>query len=277
MKKIISICAVILSLALLITVFAACGKNEGDDTTTTTAEVAVADGEYSLEVAATSATVKKGDAVFQELKYPQGIGYEFDLAYAKEHYEFIDMNFDGNLDLYVAVSKVDNVISYYCWLYNATDNKFDYSASLSALKNISVDSAEQLVLSKTYFNGIEKVTTYEWVDGVLTIKESYGDEGETIPQNIMQSLNDNTIGEVSNTEKTTANTTTQANGEKTTVAQGGNKTTTSANGGNNTTNGNTDNKTPTSAPKPTKPLLTTTNPAEDGIEVLPSKPNDGWY
>ncbi len=276
MKKIISICAVILSLALLITIFAACGKKEGEDTTTTTA-AAVATGEYSLEVATDKAIVKKGDTVFQELKYPQGIGYEFDLAYAKEHYEFIDMNFDGNLDLYLAVSKVDNIISYYCWLYNATDNKFDFSASLSALKNISVDSAEQLVLSKTYFNGIEKVTTYEWVDGVLTMKERYGNEGETIPQNIIQSLNDNTIGEVSNTDKTTSGATTQASGDKTTAAQGGNKTTTAANGGNNTTSGNADNKTTTSAPKPTKPLLTTTNPAADGIEVLPSKPNDGWY
>ena len=60
MKKIISICAVILSLALLITIFAACGKKEGEDTTTTTA-AAVATGEYSLEVATDKAIVKKGD------------------------------------------------------------------------------------------------------------------------------------------------------------------------------------------------------------------------
>ena len=264
MKKIISICAVILSVALLITVFAACGKNNGDSTPESTTADAVADGAYSLDVSAEKAVVKKGDTVFQELSYPVGIGYEFDLAYAKEHYEFIDMNFDGNLDLYLAVCKVDNVINYYCWLYNATDNKFDYSASLSALKNISVDPYEQLVLSKYYYNGVEKVSTYEWVDGKLQLKETFGDEGATIPQNIVQSYTENTIGEVSNNDKATNTATTKAPTVSTTGSQGSNS-------------GASDNKT-TTAPKTTKPLLTTTSPANGGIELLPSKPvNDGWY
>ncbi len=263
MKKIISICAVILSVALLITVFAACGKNEGDITTQSTTQAPVADGEYSLDVTEAKAVVKKGDAVFQELSYPTGIGYVFDLEYAKEHYEFIDMNFDGNLDLYLAVSKVDNVISYYCWLYNATDNKFDFSASLSALKNISVDPYEQLVLSKYFYNGAEKVSTYEWVDGKLQLKETFGDEGATIPDSIVQSYTDNTIGETSNTDKTTNKTTTKAQAVPTTGSQGA-------------TGGSSENKT-TTAPKTTKPLLTT-NPANQGIELLPSKPaDDGWY
>ena len=267
MKKIISICAVILSLALLITIFAACGKKEGEDTTTTTA-AAVATGEYNLEVATDKAIVKKGDTVFQELSYPSGIGYEFDLAYAKEHYEFIDMNFDGNLDLYLAVCKVDNVINYYCWLYNATDNKFDYSASLSALKNISVDPYEQLILSKYYYNGTEKVSSYEWVDGKLQLKETFGDEGATIPQNIVQSYTDNVIGEISNNDKTTSQATTKAPAGSTTSTQ----STQNSQGVSST-----DNKT-TTAPKTTKPLLTTTSPANDGIELLPSEPgNDGWY
>ncbi len=265
MKKIISICAVILSVALLITIFAACGKNNGGETSESTTLEAVVDGEYSLDVTNTKATVKKGDAVFQELSYPEGIGYEFDLAYAKEHYEFIDMNFDGNLDLYLAVCKVDNVINYYCWLYNATDNKFDYSASLSALKNISVDPYEQLILSKYYYNGVEKVSTYEWVDGKLQLKETYGEDGAEIPQNIVQSYTDNTIGEVSNNNKTTTQTTAKAPAEPATNSQG-------SQGGSVT-----ENKT-TTAPKTTKPLLTTTSPANQGIELLPSKPaDDGWY
>lgn len=264
MKKIISICAVILSVALLITVFAACGKNNGDNTPESTTADAVADGAYSLDVSVEKAVVKKGDTVFQELSYPVGIGYEFDLAYAKEHYEFIDMNFDGNLDLYLAVCKVDNVINYYCWLYNATDNKFDYSASLSALKNISVDPYEQLILSKYYYNGVEKVSTYEWVDGKLQLKETFGDEGATIPQNIVQSYTENTIGEVSNNDKATNTATTKAPTVSTTGSQGSNS-------------GASDNKT-TTAPKTTKPLLTTTSPANEGIVLLPSAPSgDGWY
>lgn len=265
MKKIISICAVILSVALLITVFTACGKDKVDETPESTTAEALVEGEYSLDVTEAKAVVKKGDAVFQELSYPEGIGYVFDLEYAKEHYEFIDMNFDGNPDLYLAVSKVDNVISYYCWLFNATDNKFDYSASLSALKNISVDPYEQLVLSKYYYNGVEKVSTYEWVDGKLQLKETFGDEGSTIPQNIVQSYTDNTIGEVSNSEKTTAPATTQPKADPTAESQSSNNGTTSQ------------NKT-TTAPKTTKPLLTTTSPANQGIELLPSAPSgDGWY
>lgn len=267
MKKIVSICAVILSVALLITVFAACGKNEGTDTPESTTAEAVVEGDYSLEVTATKAIVKKGDSVFQELSYPNGIGYEFDLEYAKEHYEFLDMNFDGNLDLYLAVCKVDNVINYYCWLYNATDNRFEYSPILSELKNISIDPYEQLVLSKYYYNGVEKVSSYEWVDGKLQLKETYGDEGVTIPQSIVQSYTDNAIGEVSNSEKTTTQATTKApeGAEPTTGSQG-------SQGGSIA-----DNKT-TTAPKTTKPLLTTTSPANQGIELLPSAPsNDGWY
>ncbi len=267
MKKIISICSVILSVALLITVFTACGKDKVDETPESTTAEALVEGEYSLDVTEAKAVVKKGDAIFQELSYPEGIGYVFDLEYAKEHYEFIDMNFDGNPDLYLAVSKVDNVISYYCWLFNATDNKFDYSASLSALKNISVDPYEQLVLSKYYYNGVEKVSTYEWVDGKLQLKETFGDEGSTIPQNIVQSYTDNTIGEISNSDKTTAQGTTKAPApaESTTGSQ-------SSQGGSSS-----DNKT-TTAPKTTKPLLTTTSPANDGIELLPSAPSDdGWY
>lgn len=263
MKKIVSICAVILSVALLVTAFSACGK-KGEGTTDATTQAPVADGEYSIDITAANAVVKKGDAVFQELSYPNGIGYEFDLAYAKEHYEFIDMNFDGNLDLYIAVSKVDNVINYYCWLYNASANKFDFSASLSALKNISVDSYEQLVLSKTYYNGIEKVSTYQWVDGVLQLKDVYGDEGVTIPQGVVQSYNDNTIGEVSNSEKaTTTKATTQSQATSSTSAQGSN-------------GGASENKT-TTAPKTTKPLLTTTTPA-NGIELVTGDPEgDEWY
>ena len=264
MKKIVSICAVVLSLALLFTVFTACGK-KGEGTTDASTQAPVADGEYSIDITEAKAVVKKGDTVFQELSYPSGIGYEFDLAYAKEHYEFIDMNFDGNLDLYIAVSKVDDVINYYCWLYNATANKFDFSASLSALKNISVDPYEQLVLSKTYYNGAEKVSTYEWVDGVLQLKDIYGNEGETIPQEVVQSYNDNTIGETSSSNKTTSsNATTQSQATPATTAHGG------SNGG------ASENKT-TTAPKTTKPLLTTTSPV-NGIELYTGDPeNDQWY
>lgn len=260
MKRIISVCSVILAFALFVTVFAACNKDKADDTSTTTVPQVADGGEYTLDVAEDKATVMKGSSVFQELSYPVGIGYAFDLEYAREHYEFVDMNFDGNADLYLAVSNVDGVISYYCWLFNATENRFDYSASLSALKNISVDSEEQLILSKVNYEGVDKVSTYNWVDGVLTYVETFGEEGATIPQKIEQSYSGNTIGETSKTEKTTAQNTDKTSSQGTTKGQ-------SSSG----------SSSQTTKPQTTKPLLTTTSPANNGIELLPTEPDDGWY
>ncbi len=260
MKKIISVCSVVLAFALLVTVFTACDKDKTEDTSTTAAPQVMDGASLTLDVAEDKATVMKGASVFQELSYPKGIGYVFDLEYAREHYEFVDMNFDGNADLYIAVSNVDGDIYYYCWLYNATENRFDYSASLSALKNISIDSEEQLILSKVNYKGVDKVSTYNWVDGVLTYVETFGEEGETIPQKIEQSYSGNTIGETSKTDKTTAQNSDKAPAPSTTKAQGS-----SGSAGQST------------KPQTTKPLLTTTSPANNGIELLPEEPDDGWY
>ena len=96
----------------------------------------------SLKVNETSADVYNDGVLLQTLKFPQGMGTPFSFEYAKEHYGFLDMNFDGEYDVYIAVADVDGIIYYYCWLYNATAKEFQYSPALSDLKNISVDGAD---------------------------------------------------------------------------------------------------------------------------------------
>ena len=100
MKKIISLSAVILVIAILVTSFASCnGKNEDDISTTATTENAQSTIEvFSAEIKENEAVIKNGNKVIQTLSYPINFGHEFDLEYAKKHYAFIDMNFDGELD-----------------------------------------------------------------------------------------------------------------------------------------------------------------------------------
>lgn len=251
MKKIISVCSLIIVAAILVTVFTACGTDKGDGTTTTTAPSTtgvqkVEIGELTLTVNESNAVVLNNGQTFQTLSYPQGKGTPFALEYAKDHYDFVDINFDGNLDLYIAVAEEDGVIYYYCWLYNATTCVFDYSVSLSALTNISIDSAEQLIYAVGISNDGKKViSSYTWVNGVLTFIESYGAE-EDIPEDIQQSANNNTIGNKPNSEKPVT--------DNSTTAPAGNAGTADT----------------------TKPLLTTEPNTGSGI-VLVDPTDEVWY
>ena len=84
MKKIISLCWVVLVFALMITVFSACGDNTEDNTTTQSSENAVVDTKgFSVEISEATAVVKKDGKEYQTLKYPINAGMPFDLDYAK--------------------------------------------------------------------------------------------------------------------------------------------------------------------------------------------------
>ncbi len=261
MKKIIAMCSVLVIVSLLIVCFASCSGNNDNETTTssdTTGNV-VSDVLYSAEVGESSAVIKSGDEVFQTLSYPNNPNIVFDYAYAKEHFEFIDMNFDGQPDFYIAVSKQGSDIYYYCWLYNATTNKFDYSISLSALKNISVDSLHQQIISTVYSDEGEKAICYRWVDGVLKYTEDYDSANDTIPEEITQVVQQNSIG----SDKKPAQST-QANKPATTVK---NEKPTKENATNTTTAATT---------KPS--AITTTSPASGGVVLNTNADiDDGWY
>lgn len=204
MKKIISICLLIVVVTLVVTVFTACGGKSESDTTTTTKVAAdnagqnnkdVVIGTLTLKVNETNAEVYNDGALLQVLSYPKGKGTPFSYDYAKEHYGFADMNFDGETDVYIAVADDEGVIYYYCWLYNASAKEFQYSISLSALTNISVDSAEQLVFAIGFdANGNKVISKYTFVNGSLSFIESFN-ESEDIPEDIEQNVNNNTIGD----------------------------------------------------------------------------------
>jgi uncharacterized lipoprotein YehR (DUF1307 family) len=92
MKKIIMLCSVLVALALIVTMFTACGdKNDGETTTTTTAEnqsASVDEVGFTAVIGDTQATVKKDGKEFQVLKYPSNPNVTFDKAYAEKHNDF---------------------------------------------------------------------------------------------------------------------------------------------------------------------------------------------
>ena len=222
MKKIISLCAVVLSLVVLVTMFTACGDKNNEPDVTTDESVGIVETGFSAVVEKDKAIVKKDGKTYQELEFPKNSGVKFNKKYATKNNEFIDMNFDGKKDFYIAVSSVDGVISYYCWLYNDSTKKFEYSVILSELKNISVDAENQKILSSVEVDGEKHVLSYTWVDGQLVLDTDYSDENGGIPENVTQSVTNNAIGtdkptKPSKTEATTKKNTSDASSDKTTT------------------------------------------------------------
>ncbi len=194
MKKIISLCSVIIVLALVVTAFTACGDKTDDETTTTTTEAVVELGGVTVEIGEENAVIKEDGFVVQTLNYPKDSQFKFDLAYAKEHNAFIDFNFDGVDDFYIAVSAEEDVINYYCWIYNESTKLYEYSKDLSELKNISVDADKHLVISTVKVEGNEEISCYKWVDGVLTMDASYDSSKDDIPEDVTNAVEKNPIG-----------------------------------------------------------------------------------
>ncbi len=220
MKRIITLCSVIVVAAIIITCFAACGGKTEDNTTTepTTEEIvtqvvevegvkltAFIEDEYIL--------LKNGDEVFQKLMYPIKKNFTIDFDLAKENFKFLDMNFDGLADFYMAVAEKDGNVEFYCWLYNATEKQFDYSVSLSALKNISVDANEQVIYSSD--NGY--YYEYNWVDGQLKGVTVYN-KNESVPEKVTQTSNNLKPNNDNNTSSNTQAGDTVADSSNTTTA-----------------------------------------------------------
>lgn len=262
MKKIIMLCSVLVMLALIVTMFTACGDKTEDETTTTTVENQSAATEeigFTAVIGDAEANVKKDGEDFQTLKYPNNPNVTFDKAYAEKHYEFLDMNFDGQPDFYIAISSIDGDVSYYCWLYNATTNQFDYSVILSALKNISVDAENHRVLSTVKNGDSSVVVSYHWVDGDLVLEKKY--DSSSVPEEITKVVEENAIG----TDKPT-----------TKPSSDSKETTKKADNSNNDKPVN--NESTASTTKVNKPAnTTTTKPHSGGVELATDDIDDGWY
>ena len=262
MKKIILSCSVLIVLSILVVSFAGCGGNKGDETTTTTAQSGDSDvvvNGFSAEIGSDGVVIKKDGNEFQTVKYPVNNDFNVDVAYAKEHYEFKDMNFDGVPDFYIAASKNGETINFLCWIYNETSGKFEYNSILSSLKNISVDSDAQAIYCVVTFEGTQKVVCYRWVDGHLRINNQYDITDDTLPADVTNAVNNNQL--VDNNKKPS----TTSKVEKTTASS--NKKPTAD---------NNQNKEPTTEKKPAN--ITTTAPAkDDGVILATGDIDDGWY
>ena len=266
MKKIISLCSVVLVFALMITVITACGDNTEDNTTTTqdSENVAANTKGFTVEINETTAIVKKDGKEFQTLKFPVNVGMQFDLEYAKKNNAFIDMNFDGEPDLYIAISNVNGVINYYCWIYNATPNQFDYSVILSELKNISVDADNHRILSTVMIDGAEHVFSYRWVDGQLRFDTDFSEENGGIPEDVTQVVNDNAIG----SDKKPDNETNKKPVKETNKKDDKEETTKK--------NSGSENKTTTKVNKPANTTTTAPN-VNNGLVIETGSIDDGWF
>lgn len=269
MKKIIALCSVLVILAIVVTMFTSCADKTEDVTTTESTaivennQVIPEQSGFTVEISDTQAIVKKDGQEFQILNFPNNPNVVFDKAYADEHCEFLDMNFDGQPDFYIAVSSVNGVVSYYCWLYNATTNQFDYSIILSAIKNISVDAQNHRILSTVKNGDSTVVVSYHWVDGDLVLEKRYDDP--SLQEEITKVVEDNAIG-VDKPSTTPADSDT-------------NKTTNKVNKPNKPANDKTTNADkPVSTTKETKPVnTTTTEPYTGGVQLGTGDMDEGWY
>ncbi len=273
MKKIIAICSLILCVALLVTVFTSCDGKK-DDVSNQESESYVAsvnNGEFSFtaEVGENETVIKNNGKVYQTLKYPVNPGYPFDYSYAKERSQFIDMNFDGQADFYIAVSAEAETIYYFCWLFNATTKQFDYSVSLSGLTNISVDAENQVIYSTFKYRDTTKIVSYRWVDGQLKNDEIYDTSSDTIPAEVTEGAKENAIGTVTRPALTTTKPKPTEENKKPTKNNNNTSTGTTANSGNTTSSSTTAED---------KPLnTTTTEPQTNGIQIETGNIDDGWF
>ena len=277
MKKIIALCSLLVCIAVLVTLFTSCGKNTGNDVTTSESYVAeVENGEFSFsaEVGEKETIIKNNGEVYQTLKYPMNAGYPFDYKYAKERSQFIDMNFDGQPDFYIAVSAEAETIYYYCWLFNATTEKFDFSVSLSGLTNISVDADTHTIYSTFAYGNTTKVVSYKWVNGSLAIADEYDNVSDTIPPEVTQAVSNNVIGNVTKPQLTTKPQQNSGNDQPNDKKpQGDNQSTSTPVAPTNNDSGNKTTQTQYQPPLNT----TTTSPRINKVEVMTGDIDNGWF
>lgn len=195
-KKLISIGIVVLTILVVVIIAATTGGNNDPEvvptqsTTTPTTENDIRIG-YSAEVLENSLKVYKDDVFVQELKYPTDHDGKFVLELAKNHISFLDMNFDGNEDICLTISASQEKYSYYCWIYNAEKDEFQYNKTLSSLTSISLDNEKKQVVSTEEKDGKKVYVIYEWKDGEFKKLETKTKAPEAVKDNVLGSTSSN--------------------------------------------------------------------------------------
>ena len=266
-KKILAASVAVLLLASCIVLFAACGKKEGGETTEPVSESTgeVVEKGFSAEINEKTLEVYKDGVPFQSINYLENKIDTVNLDFAKEHIEFIDLNFDGQDDICLSISEKKGVISHVCWLYDVKKSSFVFSEELSALKNISVDAQEKQIISETVGEEKSVLTCYEWKEGKLTEVKKLDSDSESVPEPVKDAISKNSLG------------TKKSDGKSTTAApvKPSEKTTKPAN------TKPTQPAKPTKPAKPTQPASNVTeatqNQAESGVQYATGDIDDGWY
>ncbi len=230
MKKALSLilsAVCILSISLM---FTSC-KGEKDAETTVPSTTENKTIGYTAEVTEDYLKVFKDGQEVQKLTYPEEKKKDFLLAFAENHISFKDLNFDGKIDICLAINSLGDGFSYICWL--ATDDEFVYNSEISALKSITIDSAKKHVISTEKENDKTIYVVYQWNNGKLekvSVEDALSDTAEN---NVLGSVSSNQTTSV-NKNDSNKNNTTQNNGSSS------NKPNTTQSSNNTGTQGNSD-------------------------------------
>lgn len=255
MKKFISLIAGITAIMVAVLCFSSCkGNEEGSETPQDVVNVG-----YSAEVTENSVKVYKDDVFVQELNYPENKKADLVLAFAQNHISFKDLDFDGNLDLCLALSTAEVGFNYCCWIYNATNNEFVYNEQLSAFSSITVDAVNKHIIStEKNAEGASVFVVYEWVDGQLKKLETKDEMPSSAEGNVLGS-----VSSVDTTSRAPEN-------------SGANNNTTSGSGNSGNT-GNTNNQ-QTDVPTTNGTIVeNTTQQTGSGIQLSPDQYGETWY
>ncbi len=196
MKKVISlILAVACVFTLILTLTACKGDSDDNETTQNNSEQSVVVG-YTAKVTEDSLMIYKDGEFVEQLSYPEAKKADFVLAFAQDHIAFKDLDFDGNLDICLAVNSLGDGFVYYCWIFDGT--RFVYNEELSSFKTITIDSAKKHVIStEKDKDGKTVYIVYEWKNGKL--------EKVTVEDELSDTAESNVLGAVSSNKVTTPN------------------------------------------------------------------------
>lgn len=114
--------------------------------------------------------LENGDRI-QRIELPKEgefyVSLDFDFAFANAVFQ--DMNFDGEMDLYIPCSVTTANLEGMAWLWSSDEEKLVLSEELSELYELTVFADEELITSQDYSSpdGI-LCSEYKWENGKLT-------------------------------------------------------------------------------------------------------------
>lgn len=248
MKRIIAVALAILTLSGMLFAATSCGKNKDKY-------------DFSAEVKDSEVVIFNGKKVFQTEKYPAEKLSGLDIAFAKEHVSFVDVDFDGYKDLCLAVGKDGDSIRYIFWLFDSKTKLFVYSKELSELTTVALNADKKQLISSVIEDGKLYYVTYAFRDGKLTMLSKIASDSPDVPDDVTEAVKNNTIGgKVSEPSLSQAESESEAevSASETKKADGSNKDTTAPSGSGGKNN-------------------TTTPQKEGDVHLATGDINDGWF